>query len=99
MAEDNTAEWPGQEPDAEGGERQQGAGECVGAGEEELREHQGGGRPEDEEVVVLDGGADEARHRHGEGFGRCGGLGAPPCGLVDRRHCQLLLKGAETLAC
>ena len=59
-AEDDAADRAGDEPDRVGGEGQQGAGERVLAGEEQLREHQGGGSRVDREVVVLQGGAGEA---------------------------------------
>jgi hypothetical protein len=64
VTEDDPAERPGGEPDPVGGQGQEGARGRVGLGEEELVEHQGGGGPVEEEVVPLDGGADEARRHH-----------------------------------
>ncbi len=60
MAEDDATEWAGEEAGPEGDEREEGrdtAREFVR--EEDLAEHQRGGRAVDVEVVPLDGGADE----------------------------------------
>src|SRR5690242_8942769 len=59
MAEDQPAQRAGDEPDGVGGERQQGAGQWIEVGEEQLVEHQRGSGPVEEEVVPLQRGADE----------------------------------------
>jgi hypothetical protein len=63
MPEDDPAQRPGRESDPVGGQRQQRARRRLRLGEEQLVEHQRGGGAVEEEVVPLDGGADEAgRH-------------------------------------
>src|SRR4029453_17504097 len=63
VAEDDAAQGPGREADAVGGQGQQRARGRLHLGEEQLVEHQRGGGAVEEEVVPLDGGADEAgRH-------------------------------------
>ena len=59
VAEDDGADRPGDVGEAEGGERHD-RRVGVGVGEEDVREDQRGGGTEDEEVVVLDGAAQEA---------------------------------------
>ena len=58
------AQRAGEEANGVGGQRRQGARERVEGGEEQLVEHQGGGRAVEEEVVPLDGRADEAGQHH-----------------------------------
>jgi hypothetical protein len=58
VSEDDRADRAGGVADAESGEGEQGPGRGVRGGEEDLAEHEGGGGPVDEEVVVLQGGAD-----------------------------------------
>ncbi len=60
MAEDDAAERPRDEADGVGGEGEQGADQRVERGEEQLVEDEGGGGAVEEEVVPLDGGADQA---------------------------------------
>jgi hypothetical protein len=80
VTEDDPPERPGREADPVGGQGQQGARGRLGLGEEQLVEHQGGGGAVEEEVLPLDGGADEARRHHLPD-------GAPLGGLVaGRRH-------------
>ena len=55
---DDPAQRAGGEPDTEGGERGQGAGQRAGAREERVPEVQGGGGAEPDEVVGLDDRAD-----------------------------------------
>jgi hypothetical protein len=63
VAEDDAAERPRGEADPVGGQREQRPRGRLGIGEEELVEDERGGRAVEEEVVPLDGGADEAgRH-------------------------------------
>ena len=64
MAEHQPADRPGDEAERIGGERQHGAGQRVGLGEEQLVEHQRRGGAVEEEVVPLDGGADQAGDDH-----------------------------------
>jgi hypothetical protein len=60
VAEDDPADGAGDEPGGRGGEGQQRAGKRVGVGEEQLVEDQGRSRAIEEEVVPLQGGADQA---------------------------------------
>jgi hypothetical protein len=60
VAEDDPTDRPRHEPDRVRAERQQRAHERLEVREEELVEDQGGGHPEQEEVVPLDGGTDQA---------------------------------------
>src|SRR5512133_1495563 len=63
VAEDDPAQGAGREADAVGGQGQQRARGRLHLGEEQLVEDQRGGGAVEEEVVPLDGGADEAgRH-------------------------------------
>jgi hypothetical protein len=62
VAEHDPAQRPSHETDRVRREREQGTDERVEAGEEDLVEHQGGGRAVDEEVVPLQRGADQAGH-------------------------------------
>jgi len=55
---DDPAQRAGGEPDTEGGERGQGAGQRAGTREERMPEVQGGGGAEPDEVVGLDDRAD-----------------------------------------
>jgi hypothetical protein len=75
VPEDHAAERARDEPDGERAERREGAGERGRAGEELAAEHDHRGQRVDEEVVPLDGGADEAGERHPPHIGRGGGLG------------------------
>lgn len=61
VPEHHPAERPGQEPDRVGDEGDQGPGQRVTGGEEQLVEHQRGGGAVEEEVVPLDGGPDQTR--------------------------------------
>jgi hypothetical protein len=87
MTEDGAAERAGDEPDAERGEREHGPEERAGLGEEQLREHQRSGGAVDEEVVELDGGADQAGGGHPADRRRGDGIWAGTGG-----HRQLLLE-------
>ncbi len=58
MPADDPAQRAGGEPDPEGGERGQGAGQRAGTREESMPEVQGGGGAEPDEVVGLDDRAD-----------------------------------------
>jgi len=60
VAEDDPAERARREADAEGRERREGADRRVDLREEQVAEDQRRGGPVQEEVVPLDGGADEA---------------------------------------
>ena len=60
VAEDHAAERPGDEAERVGHERVERALGAADLAEEHLAEDEGGGRPEEEEVVPLDGGADQA---------------------------------------
>ena len=60
VTEDHAAERPGDEPDGVGAERQQRRVDRVGVREEQRAEDQRRGRAVEEEVVPLDGGADQA---------------------------------------
>ena len=60
VAEHDAAERPGEEPDGVGGERGHRPGDRVDGREEQAVEDEGGGGAVQEEVVPLDGGADEA---------------------------------------
>jgi hypothetical protein len=73
VAEHDATDGSGQEPHTEGGERQQRTDERAGVREEQLREDEGGGGAVDEEVVVLDGRADEAGRGHLQRAGPRGG--------------------------
>ena len=64
VAADDAAERADREPDAEGGEGQQGAGQRVGGGEEVGAEVQGRGGAVADEVVGLDGGPDAGADGH-----------------------------------
>jgi len=64
MAEDNAAYGPGHETYGKRQVSDQGSGDRVQAGKEQLIEDQPGCCPEDEEVVLLDGGAYCARQRY-----------------------------------
>jgi hypothetical protein len=75
VAEHDAADGPGQEADAEGGEGEQRPDERAGVGEEQFGEDQRGGSAVDEEVVVLDGGADETGRGHFRRRGRRRGVG------------------------
>jgi hypothetical protein len=61
VAEDHTTERSGHEPDGIRREGQQRADEGLEAGEEDLVEDERGGGAVDEEVVPLQGRADQAR--------------------------------------
>ena len=63
VARDDPAQRAGDEADADGRERGEQRGGRVERGEEQLAEHQPRRAGVDEEVVPLDGGADEARER------------------------------------
>ena len=60
VAEDHAAEGPGDEAERVGAEGEQRRGDRLGLGEEQRAEDEGGGRAVEEEVVPLDGGADQA---------------------------------------
>jgi hypothetical protein len=64
VAEDQAAQRARDEPHGVGGERQHGADQRVGLGEEDVVEHERGGRAVEEEVVPLDRRADEAGGDH-----------------------------------
>jgi hypothetical protein len=64
VTEERAAERAEQEADAEGGERGERADGRVGVGEEQVAEDERGGSAVEEEVVPLDGGADEGREGH-----------------------------------
>ncbi len=92
VSEDHTTERPGDEAQRVGAEGQKRGGHRLRLGEEQLAEHQGGGRPVEEEVVPLDGGADQAGEHHLDdavGGGRRsrragrGGLGLRGHGVVS----------------
>jgi hypothetical protein len=59
VAGQESAEGPEEEADADGGERQQQTDGGAGWLDEQLREHQAGGRGVNEEVVPFNGGADD----------------------------------------
>jgi hypothetical protein len=60
MAEDDAADRPRHEAQRIGGEGEEGAGQRLVLREEELVEHERGGRAVEEEIIPFDGGADEA---------------------------------------
>ena len=64
MAEDDAAERARDEPDREGTERGQRAHERIGVRKEQPAEHERGCGAVEEEVVPLDGRADEAGQNH-----------------------------------
>ena len=64
VAADDATERPGDEPDAERRERQQGARQRAGVREERRAEVQRGGSAEPDEVVGLDDGADTGADRY-----------------------------------
>jgi hypothetical protein len=63
VAEDQAADRPRHEPDRERGERGEGARQLGEGGEEQPAEYQRRRRPENEEVVPLDGSTDHAGER------------------------------------
>nr|WP_275586405.1 hypothetical protein [Geodermatophilus normandii] len=93
VPEDERADGPGEEADGVGGEGRQGPDEVVLLGEEQVAEHERGGRAVEEEVVPLDGGADDARADDT--------AEAPPLGrLAGSGHAGLLggrVRSASTL--
>jgi hypothetical protein len=64
VTEDNTAHRPSYEAHREREIRDQGPGDRVQIGKEQLIKDQTGRRTEDEKVVPLDGGANGTRKRH-----------------------------------
>ena len=96
VAEDHAAERPRHEPEGVGAERQQRAGRPGRVGEEQRAEDEGGRRPVEEEVVPLDGGADQAGEDDLDDVrsGPAGGSSSPgrrvTC-VVDMALCRLLV--------
>ena len=79
MADHAGREGPDDVADADGGHGQDGAESGIDAGEKDLVENQGGCRTVDEEVVVLQGAADEAGGGGAAGmFGSLGGKRGGP---------------------
>ena len=64
MSKDDPADGPSDEAQRIGREREHRTDERVELGKEQLVEDERGGRAVEEEIVPLDGRADEARHHH-----------------------------------
>ena len=90
VAEDDAAERAGDEADGEGAERRQRADERIDVREEEAVEDERRGRAVEEEVVPLDGGADEARHASRRGRRPPVWQGRPSVLRADSRWCTVL---------
>ena len=84
VSADDAAEGADQEPDAEGGEGQQGAGQRVAGGEEVGAEVQGRGGAVADEVVGLDGGPDSGTDGDLPGSWWCRGRCPPEASAIAR---------------
>jgi hypothetical protein len=90
MAEDRRADRPRNEADEIDAERLEGADQWFRFREEELREHDAGDLPVEQEIVPLDGGADCARDRRPPQLRAVIGLGKRAnCGIGSRHRAIL----------